>query len=379
MIVHIEDRDVFLALSHIDVRAYLSSQGWRDEGRIGDKGTIHVTEDKGGETWEILLPSRRDLVDYANRMAEAVRTIAKLENRSELAVLGDLQASGSDVIRLRSTDADVFGAISIRDGVVLHEDAENLLYAAACSAIRPAAYYHARKIDQAVEYMNSVRLGQSERGSYVLNLLSPVSPALKRPAQLSLDSSFEDDPYPRLVTRRLNEALAGLSDAVTEAAVTDDFKAFEDGVSKGVSANLCDAVARLIRHAKGIEIGLTWARVRPTPSPNPKHVFANDFATIIEEAAREFRRTSPKLDETVSGFVIALERSPQDFDGRATLQAFVDDRPRRISAVFERSEYKKVIHAFESKIPVSVEGDIYPAGARLELRNPRNLMFLPTE
>lgn len=91
MKVSIRDPAVLRGLSHIDVRAYLLSQGWHEGGRIGSKATVHTKPDGQGEEWEILLPTRDDVGDYVQRMAEAVRYIAQVEDRSELEVLADLQ------------------------------------------------------------------------------------------------------------------------------------------------------------------------------------------------------------------------------------------------------------------------------------------------
>ena len=55
-------------------------------------------------------------------------------------------------------------------------------------------------------------MGQTERGSYVLTILSPVPPEL-RPAQGTLLPVEPEDPYERLVTLTLMNALAALQRA----------------------------------------------------------------------------------------------------------------------------------------------------------------------
>jgi hypothetical protein len=226
-----------------------------------------------------------------------------------------------------------------------------------------------------VEYLDKVRLGQTERGSYVLTILSPVGPALRRQQQV-LGPDFENEPFSRLVTQKLAEALKACREAINDAVATDAFTAFEKAVKRGVSANLCEAVARLAHHGQGLDIDLTWARVRPAPEPNPHFRFSVESARVLEEAARQFRKDEPHLDETVTGIVIALERGPDEFDGNATLLVLLEERPRRIRVKFEKSEYDAVIRAFRDKVSVSLDGDIYQVGYRYELRNPRNLSLL---
>lgn len=376
MRTQIRDRRAVISLSPINVRAYLSGQGWKEVDRIGDKATVHVRRDDDSREWEILLPTREALADFAERMADVVAVLAMAEGRDELAVFSDLANSGADVIRLRMPEADEQGTILIGDGVALYEEAENLLLAAACSVAKPKRRsYHARKVSEATEYLSTVRLGQTERGSYVMTMLSPVDPALRRP-QLSLGSEFEEEPFSRQVTRRLADALKATEEAVTEAVATDDFAAFERVVNRGVNANLCESIARLAQHGGGVDVGVAWARVRPAPEANVHYRFTLDASRILVEAAREFRKDEPKLDEVVLGYVVALDRGVEEFDGKATLQVLIDQRPRRIRAAFEQREFDDVIKAFQGKLPLMLDGDIYQKGRRFELRNPRNITLL---
>lgn len=149
MKVGIRDRSVFESLSHLDVRAYLAAQSWEEVGRVGDKATVHVKRDAQSRQWEILLPSRENVGDYAERMVDALRTISITEDRSDLAVFRDLLCAGADVLRIAAPHGDAAGTIDIRNGVILHEQAENLLMSAACAAAYPRPTYHVRKVTEA--------------------------------------------------------------------------------------------------------------------------------------------------------------------------------------------------------------------------------------
>lgn len=283
----IRDRAIFQSLSHLDVRAYLAAQSWEEVGRLGNKATVHVKLDAQARQWEILLPSRENVGDYAERMAEALRTISAVEARSELAVFRDLLCAGADVLRVAAPHGDAAGTIDIRNGVILHEQAENLLMSAACAAAYPRPTYHVRKVTEAVEYIETVRLGQPEQGSYVITLMSPVTPSLRRDSQRSV---VDDEPFARRVTLKLATAWDALQEAVTEASASDDFSAFSSRVQRGVNANFCESVVQLAQHCGGVRFSMSWATVRPAGLPNAQRFFSADAARLIEEAAREFRR-----------------------------------------------------------------------------------------
>jgi hypothetical protein len=109
--------------------------------------------------------------------------------------------------------------------------------------------------------------------------------------------------------RVLAESLTALHEAASEAAATDTFEPFEKKVPNGVSADLCEAVAGLCHATPSVDIGISWALVRPAPIPGYFRVsFSKDTARILEEAAREFRANEPELDYVVTGWVTTLDR-----------------------------------------------------------------------
>jgi hypothetical protein len=378
MKIRIEDTAALATLSWVDLKAYLDAENWQRNGTYAGKAAIYHKTDGGGQTSEVLVPLRDDLADYAASMGRALATLARVEGRDEDVVFADLSAAGADVVRLRAPQADAEGTIALSHGVAIYREAENLMLAAACAAREPRRSYHARKIAEVRDFLDGVRLGQTERGSYVVTIRSPIAPALRRSEpRLSLfDLGLTDEPFPRAVTLKLAEALESVRGAVSQAIDNDRFDAFEAAVPRGVNANFCDALAQLSEHGAGLEVSIAWARVRPTAGPARQFRFSRDIARVLQEAAVEFRKNEPKLDENVEGFVIHLDRPPERFDGHATLRVLLDGRPRRVRVTFEPHEYTQVLRAHDERVLVSLDGDIYPVGHRFELRNPRNLRLL---
>ena len=377
MKVKIADKAALARLSLLDVRSYLESQRWRSERRYGNVANVYSAIGRDGETVELLLPLREDVADYAARMGDVVATLAEVEDRSEEAVYGDLVRSGFDVIRFRAPNADDAGTIDLGAGVVLYDQAKEALVAAANAAIKPRRAYRGNSSERAKSYLDSLRLGQTEIGSYVLTVLSPVQPTLESTEPtLFPDLEQGDDPFSRVVTRTLARSLSAAKFAVTEATATGKLDPFELAIELGVSANLCDAIARLAGEGNGIDISLTWSRVRRAPERNVRHFFTTDNARVLSEAATAFREREPQSDITIEGFVIGLERKPEEFDGKAKIRGFVEDRVRTLSAEFILPDYKKVVHAHERKLRVRVDGDLVRRGQMYYLESARNLIVV---
>jgi hypothetical protein len=375
MRVEIRDADALTKLSLVDVRAYLASQGWQQEGRYGDVATVYSKRISKTKDFEILLPLHEQLGDYAQRMGDVVAVLAESEGRDQLPVFNDLIKSGFDIVRFRAPEAGEAGTIRLEHGVLLYDHALDLVAAASNAAIKPKRAYRGAKFDQTREYLQQLRLGQTEIGSYVLTVLSPVPPTLEsKDLVLFPELDLGEEPFSRTVTRTLDRALKAAKGAVSEATATGKLEPFEAAVSDGVSANLCDAIARLAEQESGVQVSITWSRVRRPPGPGVTYAFTHDNARVLSEAAHAFRDREPLSDTTIEGFVVGLHREHDEFDGKAKIRGFVGNQVRTLSAQFLLGDYSKVVRAHDQKLRVRVDGDLVRRGPFQFLENARNLV-----
>ena len=374
MLVRIQDRAALSSLSIVSLKAYLVSRDWKNVGPWGQRPATVYAKEHAGRTWEVLLPSRDTVADYAESMADCVSVLAAVEERSQLDVFYDLSAAGSDVIQLRSLDGKEGSSLSLRQSADMLDHAYKMLEAGARSVEQPRAIYRGKLTSQASEYLEGVLPVPGYSRGYGLTLHSPV------PADFGQQQDFGDDfvaPFSRRATSQLANGLRHSSEAIERVIVKDTLEPFREAVNAGVSANLCDSVAKLAKKGDGIEIGVAWAAVRPSNSQDTSFRFTANSADILQEAARSFRATEPSYDEQIVGLVVRLEREQHEFDGRATIASVLDGRLIRINVKFEQPVYDAVIGAFQKQAEISLDGDVHRSGGRYELRNPRNLRVSP--
>jgi hypothetical protein len=372
MKVEIRDREALESLSLVSLLSYLKSHEWIDDGPWGRGLANLYLKEHSGKTYHIIVPIRDTLPDYAQAMSEAVEAIATVEERSELDVFYDLDGTGADVIRMRAPNGAARGTLSLRQNAALLNDAYRMLASAARAAEKPQATYRSRPSAQVSEYLDSVQPLPSYYEGHTLTLHSPV------PAGIGQTDMGDDyySPFPRQATHKLAVALQHASVAVDEAVTGDTLEPFEKAIEHGVSANLCDSVAALAKQGHGIEIGLSWAEVRPSNVGDSEFKFSDRSADVLTEAAKSFRRNEPSFDERVTAQVIELDRKPNESDGRAILLSMRDGRLVRIRVEFEQSVYDRVIQAFREQRSIALDGDVHPAGNMYELRTPRNLILM---
>ena len=313
MKVRIRDIEALNAISPVALSSYARDEGWEKTEEYGKHADVYVADGRP----EIVVPRTTHLGDYAETVSELIAIFAEAAGRDELAMYRDLVTADRDVIRVRATESED-GSVSVNDGVGFVEGARDMVRAAACSVRDPRPVYRAGANREAAEYLERVRLGQTEQGSFAVTLLTPVVPPPTRQPQPALDPALDSGPFERRVTDRLAEALEAARQA-TERTNAGETGAFSEAVASGVNANLCEALVQMIGPFPTLDIGLVWARTRPRPRLSVP--FPGSDAPLLREAARTFRDREPRMDMRLFGFVQRLKRDESETDGTITLRA----------------------------------------------------------
>lgn len=370
----IQDRDALLAVSPAALSAYARAEGWTKVEPYGDFSDVYVADGLP----EIILPRTENLSDYANVVSTLIGIFARVADVDEFALYRDLVTADRDVIRMRAPDSSD-GAVSLDDGVGFVRGASDLLLAAACSYDNPQPLYRAGANKEARDYLRQMRLGQTEQGSFVLTLLSPVVPP---PMQLALNLDSKELPEEDIVERRITKHLAGTLKAARKAiegTVSGASDAFATVLPEGVSANLCEALDKMIVPFSTMDVSFVWARTRPVLKAREVIRFSNDDAPILREAARAFRQRGPRLDESLVGFVNILSRREDEDEGKVRLKTEIDGTLQSVNTILSQSEYARAIQAHAEQATVIAEGDLERVGQRWNLLNARIKSIISNE
>ena len=202
--------DQLAALRAEDVQLYLASHGWkRDDASSTAQGSVYRFPSLRDA--EALIPGRRDLADYVERMADVVQMLAAVEKRKAWQVIADLSLPPADVLRIQVSAPDsTLGTLPLDEGIRLIQGARSLLLAAACRRRQAAVFYPRQAYKEAIEFLEACQLGQTERGSFVAKIMAPVPPEISKQRTLfdmDDDAFIALEPFSRRATVRLMTAL----------------------------------------------------------------------------------------------------------------------------------------------------------------------------
>lgn len=346
-----------------EVEIYLESLGWSNNSKLGDFATIWSNESFPNE--EILLPLSMDLRDSSRRLIEIVRQLSSILKKNEEDILDEIISLAIDVIRIRIIHQDVSeGAIPINDGVLLFERSRDLLIAATRATIEKKKYFAGRMSDDLNLFIEKMKFGQTEKGSYIVNILSPLSN--QRDEQIDHNAQS----LTRSVSTTLSRGLKALNQASNTAEEQVTEEVLENLIEYGVSANLCDALIGLSGHEEEREISINISLGKSEISDDEvqlEHNFNSNNVPFWKKISNYYKEILEFPNHTISGHVIKLHHEENESFGEITLGATVNGLPKSVSLQLNAEYYWEAHAAHKSGMIVECIGNllITPRSAKL--------------
>jgi hypothetical protein len=357
-----------------DLEGYLASLGATQVRVIPDRLAIWLVR-RAEDEYQVVVPASPTAQDYNLRVDEALQTLEMATGLARQPLISSILSGPNDLLRIRAhANESVAGLIPIDAGVHLAEESRNMVAAAACAALRPQMSYPSRKPAGVPEYLGRVRLGQTEIGSYILTVYSP----LEEPSLVSDENRLFDTtsvPFGRRVTQTLAGALDATRGAVGDIREGRNYDVFMGAVLKGVSANLCQAVATMIEPSAGldsVDIDLSWGRAVPSDQIAWSTRFSRDDAPVLERAAALLRGESPQTGYLAFGQVVGLQRPEGAVTGIVRVSTLVGEKARIVEITLSGSDYDLAIEAHKRKAHVVCSGDLVKRGRTLWLDDPHD-------
>ena len=343
--------------------SYARSKGWSKVGTYRSFSDVYGAEDKP----EIIIPRTDSLVDYEAAVSDLIAVFGSVAGRDDRSIYRDLTVADKDVLRIRVLDASPDSLPFETSHALINRTRQMLLSAARSLSDRRRAF-SARPTRQVTDYLNSIHLGHTERGSFSILIVSPSIPPKLVPAGLEVYDGIA--PIERRVGERLSESLSAARRAA-EGVVGGNSGAFEDTIAHGVSANLCDSVAELAESVSSFDVSFSWALTRPSDARRGPVPFSRGDAQILREAALNFRSLEPEYDKELSGFVYQLTQEQEQVEGTVSIRANVDGVRRSVVAVLNQHDYRRAVDAHASKSVVYFQGDLEKGGRQFRLLDPK--------
>lgn len=367
------DRRRDFEVSFDQLRAYLQHKQWFEDGRIRNVATIWHRQDN--QDAEVILPLSY-VKDYWQRMRDALASIASFEERSSHHVLNEVKRLFSNVITIRVVHDDTNnGTIPINDGVLLIAKAKDLLTSAAQSVYAKRKQFTGGVPKEAKEYLETLLLGQTEVGSYVVNVIAPMQVAAVEPEMANTI------PLAQAITSNLVTGLRALDKVAATYSEGDELGAFDEAVFAGASSNMCDALLGFSgeKQNRTFEITVTAAPSPLFDNKPAKFVFDSNDVQVLEKATGYYKENYILSERRLTGYITKLSRPRDETSGTITIDAIVGDVERKVKVELTGDDYHQAVVAHDNSKMVRVEGDVHIKSKSAQLLNPKNFGVIEIE
>lgn len=361
------------------LEAWLSVDGWQ---RLAVADNFSDWSDTVPPTDVVRVMRQAGLDDYAARVRGALSVVAETRGRPIQSVLSEVIEAGMDRVQFRSIeDVDGAGAIEVLGGVRFIDGIKQLLVAGAKAAHESRPYFGQRSWQHGREFLESARLGQTSVGSYVVTVLShvlePMEP--RTTGAMRLPNLPHNDRY---VVTRLMGSLVAARDVVDIVGGklrigSDEDESVIEGVSRGVSADLCDALVAVAKGStrESVDVSVRWSPILAPFLETPNKVsFSQSDIESLEAVSGSLRDIRPKRVQ-VAGFVEQLARleGVRGGPGLITLKTARSGGGLRSGATvrvaLNADDHNRAIQAYELGVRLDIRGDLTRSGNRNWITN----------
>lgn len=336
------------ALTPETLSQYLSSTGWVPEQRL-ERATLWTRREADGD-FQVLVPGDRALRDYASRVSDFLTTVAAVEERPIRLLLDDLETSGADTLSFRLLPSGPSGTIPLFNAVDALAGVRELVVSSAYALTSDQPMLvQGRRPESALDFARTVRLGTPRAGSWAIAAQLAVP-------RVDVDAA---PPLARRVSLQMHRAVRACFAASGEALREFDLELFLRRTGEGVSANVCDALAKLGRDGVPYDVRFNWARELPSSVPARSFRFSTRRIEALHTAAEQLKVAVPDGEVTVEGQVSKLRRDIGE-GGQATVRGPIHtvygSSERSVRVMLPDALYQRLVDAHGRRQHVRVTG-----------------------
>lgn len=358
-------------------KAWLQANGWAEESQ-GAGGWMWLLTNKFG-THRVGVV--RNLDEDSELFGGVVSRLARAQGADANAVYREIMYWDTDVAFLRAASGNASSeTIPLATGAVLLESGRLMFRSAASAAMRIRPEIAGNYSKRGDEIAKTVRMGHSERGSYVVPIYVPVGTADEDDAGQS--SLFEDEEVKsaariqsdeRRMTRTFAEAMQALDAVVLQPEGLPKPSEIGDLVAQGVTREFVSALADIVAETAiaEFECRFQWAPSQGSPAGVQERVTvpASEYGKL-EQTVRELKRVRNDPFNVLTGPIVMIGKDPEIPLIHVAIKTMRHGRACRVETWLRDYQLEDVTGWMNRGITVQLEGVVRKEGHALRVRQP---------
>lgn len=299
------------------------------------------------------VPCDIDLNDYQEAINRVLKDLSIVYHKDMQDIVNSINFQENIMIRVVADDVNN-GTIPLSDGATLFQSAESLIKSAA-SKLFSNKNHGLSKREIIDEFMNTVRLGQTQVGSYIINIIPPENNLLHK-SQFHLDTIQVEE-----INTVLYNALESLKKSISLYIENDRVEEFDLSRKYGADAAICHSLIQMSGAQKNrdIEIVLNTRYVNSVEKKSSIYFYSSEMESV--QIAYDYFSGRDYLIKNghYIGLIVQLKKEIETNFGKVTISTHYNGKPKKISLILNEEQYQSAIDAHKRQNYVQCIGDVH--------------------
>ncbi|MDR0423692.1 MAG: hypothetical protein LBH46_03850 [Rickettsiales bacterium] len=337
------------------IKAYLTNRKWEEKHEISYNDFVIGCEWQNfidEKEYKIFVSSGFNEDDYRYRTRELIRDLSRIEKREEEQIIRDIIFSNYDIFRVIIDKDKKTDNLQLEQFVNLTNNVLNIYSYSALSINNPKLYYQSKYPKDIMQYREQIRLGHTEKGSFIVNFQIPIVDNIESDLLKDIEEDkIENEPFERQVNIRMCNLIQNSIDVIEKKEKIDNV------LNKGISANFLEAFGNIIDAcgSNGTNFKMSWSNNRPIKEQwkirNEFNNISHDYGRILKDYGKQLKEKIPIDDVEIKGYCIKLHKETK------CEITILDNENGKINLEIKKDEiYKKIVDAHKDGKLITIKG-----------------------
>ena len=354
---------------------YLKKYGWNNDGKYNEIFTIWHRLEPDQTEYELIVPENIHFKKNEETFNQILDNLAVYYKKSISQIIDDYLNSVNDKVKLSiksKTTQD--GNIPLTDGVRLIENTKEMLVSSFLAIKKRKKNFMGPRPDSVNKVINSIQLGQTEEGSFVLNIFVPKYYYEDEDGRL-IDSTEES--FTRKALNVLENSVVELVTKANEYQTKNDITIFDTAYQSGVSSNLCNAISEISSNGKhDVNISISYNNGIDKSEDIKSIDIKREFIPLINNVREYYKKDLSEENYIIRGYVTKLHQEPTEEEGEITLTSIIEDKLKKVKMILNPDDYLVAQEAHKNKQLLLCEGTINMKDRQTTLTNISSVLLV---
>lgn len=355
---------------------YLLKLNWEKANDLNEYYNVWHSPIIDGKQEELVVPITREVFRLERNLDTIIKILMSFYNKKEYQILDDFENSVKDQVKFRvKSEMTEDGYIPLVEGVQLLENTKEMLIASFLSVNNKRKNFTGPHPETVDEVINNIKMGQTEEGSFIINIYLPND--YYEDGQPSLLEE-ESDSFTRKALAIMEQASTELiSKAETYEEQNNDLSVFDDSYLLGVSSNLCSAISEISSNGKNdVEIEIILNNKIDDKEDVRRIEIRKELIPIIDTVREYYKQDLTTEDYVLIGHVTKLHQEVDESEGDITLTCLIDGKLKKVKLELNETFYTIAQEAHRNKSYLRCVGTLKISGRVTTLTNIEDVLII---